>query len=125
MISGLALRMAGERLGLGSCSTGEAVRRLVRAKSTADSLTHARPYGMSVPYEKLFERFTTILKSHDGRPHWAKQHDLSRERLVSSYPKFEKFCEVRDKWDPANRWACEYGERHFGKAAEGLGLDYK
>lgn len=76
---------------------------------------------MSVPYEKLFERFTTILKSHDGRPHWAKQHDLSRERLVSSYPKFEKFCEVRDKWDPANRWACEYGERHFGKAAEALG----
>lgn len=75
-----------------------------------------------MPYETIFQNFTAIMKKHDGRPHWAKQHDFTRGTLRNIYPKFDKFNEVREKWDPEGRWGCEYGERHFGgRGDEGEG----
>jgi len=75
-----------------------------------------KPYGFSVPYRKLFERFEAILFRHGGRPHWAKAHNLRPETLRQLYPRFDDFVRVLEDVDPGGMFRNEYVQRHiFGK----------
>lgn len=66
-----------------------------------------------MPYRKLFERFEAILARHEGRPHWAKSHPLTRDDLRRLYPRFEDFIRVLDDVDPQGLFRNEYVERHL------------
>ncbi|THG99118.1 hypothetical protein EW026_g3174 [Hermanssonia centrifuga] len=83
----------------------------------ADELTRlvffSRPYGLNVPYRKLFERFEHILARHDGRPHWAKSHPLRSADLRKLYPRFDNFIHVLQTVDPNGIFRNEYIERHL------------
>lgn len=72
-----------------------------------------KPYGLPVPYQKLFTQFEDILIRHQGRPHWAKAHAFRRETLRTLYPRFDDFVKVLEQVDPHGRFRNEYIQRHF------------
>ena len=75
-----------------------------------------RPYGLNVPYRKLFARFEDILARHGGKPHWAKSHPLRPEALRRMYPRFDDFVRVLEEVDPHGMFRNPYVQRHiFGK----------
>ncbi|KAI0077661.1 L-gulonolactone/D-arabinono-1,4-lactone oxidase [Panus rudis PR-1116 ss-1] len=75
-----------------------------------------KPYGLNVPYRKLFERFESIMSRYGGRPHWAKAHRLRPDGLRVLYPRFDEFVRVIQDVDPQGMFRNEYVERHlFGK----------
>lgn len=82
-------------------------------RTTWIGIIQYKPYGLNVPYRKLFERFEAILARHEGRPHWAKSHPLTRDDLRRLYPRFEDFIRVLDDVDPQGLFRNEYVERHL------------
>ncbi|KAI0946179.1 hypothetical protein AcV7_010218 [Taiwanofungus camphoratus] len=72
-----------------------------------------KPYGLNVPYRKLFTRFESILTRHSGRPHWAKAHHLRPEDIRRLYPRFDDFIGVLEEVDPHGMLRNEYVQRHF------------
>ncbi|OBZ74341.1 L-gulonolactone oxidase [Grifola frondosa] len=75
-----------------------------------------KPYGLNVPYRKLFARFEDILARHGGKPHWAKAHRLRPDALRRLYPRFDDFVRVLEDVDPHGMFRNEYVQRHvFGK----------
>jgi FAD/FMN-containing dehydrogenase len=41
-----------------------------------------------------------VLSQFDARAHWGKIHFMTRERIARIYPEFEKFVEIRRRFDP-------------------------
>ncbi|KAI0717744.1 L-gulonolactone/D-arabinono-1,4-lactone oxidase [Cerioporus squamosus] len=75
-----------------------------------------KPYGLNVPYQKLFSRFEQILIRHGGRPHWAKTHPFGPEELRKHYEHFDDFVRVLEEVDAHGMFRNPYVERHiFGK----------
>ncbi|WRT67989.1 uncharacterized protein IL334_004964 [Kwoniella shivajii] len=72
-----------------------------------------RPYGLAVPYRKFHEKFASLLASHGGRPHWAKQHTLRPKDLEAVYPKFNDFKDVLHRVDPNGIMRSENVRRHI------------
>ena len=72
-----------------------------------------RPYGLNVPYRKLFERFERMIIRYNGRPHWAKAHPLRPEDLRKLYHHFDDFIRVLRDVDPHGLFRNEYVERHL------------
>lgn len=42
----------------------------------------------------------SVLRAHDGRPHWATRHDWGVDEVARAYPRFADFRRVRDDYDP-------------------------
>lgn len=72
-----------------------------------------RPYGLPVPYRKFQARFAEIAASHGGRPHWAKEHNLTPKGIEALYPKFGDFKAVLQRVDPEGVMRSEYVQRHI------------
>jgi FAD-linked oxidoreductase len=47
-----------------------------------------------------FTGIESILRAHDGRPHWGKVHTRTAEDLAPAYPRFADFLALRDRLDP-------------------------
>ena len=60
------------------------------------------------PVEGFFERCDEILTRYGGRPHWGKLHRTSPERLAAQFPDYERFKEVRRRFDPEGMFLNEY-----------------
>ncbi|OCH88944.1 L-gulonolactone/D-arabinono-1,4-lactone oxidase [Obba rivulosa] len=81
-----------------------------------------KPYGLNVPYKKLFERFEKIMARHGGKPHWAKAHHLGPDTLRQLYSRFDDFIGVLEEVDPNGMFRNEYVQRHlFGKRGSEFG----
>ncbi|KAG9292380.1 hypothetical protein G9A89_015250 [Geosiphon pyriformis] len=72
-----------------------------------------RPYHAPVPYKKYWAAYEEIMRSCQGRPHWAKAHTMTSEELTKSYPKFQDFQRLREKLDPDGMFLNPYLRRHF------------
>ncbi|HEY2203346.1 MAG TPA: D-arabinono-1,4-lactone oxidase [Pseudonocardia sp.] len=59
-------------------------------------------------HEPLFELTAEVLGAHGGRPHWAKWHPWTRDRLAEAYPRLADFQAVRDRHDPGRRFTNPY-----------------
>ncbi len=83
--------------------------------------TPRRPYGLPIPHLKLLSSFSSILSSFAGRPHWAKQHNLTAADFRTLYPMFDNFVKLTREMggDVAGggMWGSEYTRRHLGEAA--------
>ena len=55
-------------------------------------------------YEEEFRACEAVFRKYEGRPHWGKIHWQSREDLRALYPEFERFVEVRRRFDPEGRF---------------------
>ncbi|KAI0695312.1 D-arabinono-1,4-lactone oxidase-domain-containing protein [Cytidiella melzeri] len=82
-------------------------------KTTWIGIVQYKPYGLNMPYRKLFERFEQILARHEGRPHWAKSHPLRPDDLRKLYPRFDDFVRVLNEVDPRGIFRNEYVQRHI------------
>ncbi|KAJ1923982.1 D-arabinono-1,4-lactone oxidase [Tieghemiomyces parasiticus] len=72
-----------------------------------------KPFNKNVPYRNFWLDFERVMKSHDGRPHWAKYHLMSYEDLARVYPRLDDFLAVRRRLDPKNIFLNDYLKRHL------------
>ncbi|KGN33860.1 FAD-linked oxidoreductase [Knoellia sinensis KCTC 19936] len=56
----------------------------------------------------IFAAFESIVREHDGRPHWGKLHTLGAEDFARLYPRFGDVLRVRDRVDPDRRFANDH-----------------
>ncbi len=67
-------------------------------------------------YEWYFDGVEAVMAELDGRPHWGKLHGLDAETLGRRYPRFQEFVALRDRLDPAGRFANAHLDRVLGRA---------
>jgi L-gulono-1,4-lactone dehydrogenase len=56
----------------------------------------------------------SVMRAHDGRPHWGKLHTRTAADLAPAYPRFEEFLALRDRLDPDRLFANAYLRRVLG-----------
>nr|CAG8488971.1 4842_t:CDS:2 [Entrophospora candida] len=78
-----------------------------------------RPYYLSVPYEEYWNAYENIMRSFDGRPHWAKAHSMTPKELYKTYPKLTLFIELQKRLDPNSMFINDYIKRHLLLPSEG------
>ena len=60
-----------------------------------------RPYGKDVAHAHYWSAFQQIMLDSGGRPHWAKDFQLSADQLRRIHDSgFTRFLEVRNRLDP-------------------------
>ncbi|QBJ97825.1 FAD-binding protein [Rhodococcus sp. ABRD24] len=59
-------------------------------------------------HREYFDAVEAIARAVDGRPHWGKMHGRTAADLQPTYSRFDDFCTVRDKYDPARTFDNEY-----------------
>ncbi|MGV9679376.1 D-arabinono-1,4-lactone oxidase [Nocardia sp. NPDC003482] len=67
-----------------------------------------------MPYEPYFRACEEIFDTFEGRPHWGKRHFQTADTLRERYPHWDRFQEVRRRFDPKGRFANPYVERVLG-----------
>jgi L-gulono-1,4-lactone dehydrogenase len=65
-------------------------------------------------FEAYFRGVEAIMDDYEGRPHWGKRHYQSSHTLAPRYPEWERFQEVRRRFDPERKFANDYVERVLG-----------
>ncbi len=60
------------------------------------------------PYREFFTDLEPIFREFGGRPHWGKFHTCTRADLAAMYPRFDDFCALRQRLDPAGRFLSPY-----------------
>ncbi|WP_405135225.1 D-arabinono-1,4-lactone oxidase [Nocardia sp. NBC_01388] len=65
-------------------------------------------------YEPYFRACERVFDRYNGRPHWGKRHFQTAETLSRRYPEWEKFADVRKRFDPQGRFTNAYIERVLG-----------
>lgn len=74
--------------------------------------THA---AANEDYDYFFSLIEPIHRAHGGRPHWGKLHSLQYDDLVSLYPDFQRFCDLRKALDPEGKFLNPYLAGLFGE----------
>ena len=74
--------------------------------------THA---AVNEDYDYFFSLIEPIHRAHGGRPHWGKLHSLKHDELVSLYPDFQRFCDLRKDIDPGGKFLNPYLAGLFGE----------
>ncbi|KAJ2866099.1 D-arabinono-1,4-lactone oxidase [Coemansia erecta] len=72
-----------------------------------------RPFRKPVPYKKYWRAFEDIMRTHSGRPHWAKAHQMFYFDLRKAYPRFDDFVKIRAMCDPNGVFVNDYICRHI------------
>lgn len=70
-----------------------------------------RPYNKFVPYDKYWTAFEDIMMRHEGRPHWAKAHNVTSAQFNLMYPFFSRWRQLRKREDPTDTFVNGYLER--------------
>ncbi|MEC3952565.1 D-arabinono-1,4-lactone oxidase [Nocardia sp. CDC153] len=65
-------------------------------------------------YEPYFRACEAVFDRYHGRPHWGKRHFQTAETLRGRYPEWDRFAEVRRRFDPKGRFTNAYIERVLG-----------
>lgn len=66
------------------------------------------------PLRDFFDRCHALFTEYDGRPHWGKLHQTSAEHLRAQFPKYDRFREIRQQFDPDGIFLNEYLKPLFG-----------
>jgi FAD/FMN-containing dehydrogenase len=72
---------------------------------------HTSDWGDHTAY---FATMESIMRAHDGRPHWGKVHTRTADDLAPAYPRFGDFLAMRDRLDPDRLFANEHLRRGLG-----------
>jgi FAD/FMN-containing dehydrogenase len=65
-----------------------------------DSIAISVHHNAGLPFEIFFKDLEPIFVAFGGRPHWAKKHWRKADDLVSLYPEWNTFQEIRKQLDP-------------------------
>lgn len=66
-------------------------------------------------HRAYFGLMESIVRDHDGRPHWGKLHSLDAADLAGRYPRFGDFVALRDRLDPDRVLANPHLDRVLGR----------
>jgi FAD-linked oxidoreductase len=95
--------------------------RAAAADATWLSTSHGRESGYIAvhryfreDHHEYFAAVESILRAHDGRPHWGKIHTQDAASLAPLYPRFADFTAVRDRLDPSRTFTNDYTRRVLG-----------
>ncbi len=69
---------------------------------------------VGMEFETYFRSVEAIMDEYGGRPHWGKRHYQSAATLEPRYPEWERFQEVRERFDPGRRFENDYLRRVLG-----------
>ena len=85
------------------------------------STAHGRPTAyiavhqyVGMEFETYFRAVEAIMDEYDGRPHWGKRHYQTAATLKPRYPDWDKFREIRDRFDSDRRFENDYLRRVVG-----------
>ncbi|MFG1791261.1 D-arabinono-1,4-lactone oxidase [Nocardia sp. NPDC049149] len=67
-----------------------------------------------MPYEPYFRACEAVFDTFNGRPHWGKRHFQTADTLRERYPDWDRFAEVRQRFDPKGRFSNAYLNRVLG-----------
>ncbi|WP_207514377.1 D-arabinono-1,4-lactone oxidase [Longitalea luteola] len=67
----------------------------------------------SLPYEDYFNDIEKIFQSYGGRPHWGKKHSLKAPQLQQLYPEWNRFQQIRKRFDPNGIFLNDYLKNVF------------
>ncbi|WP_028479788.1 D-arabinono-1,4-lactone oxidase [Nocardia sp. CNY236] len=65
-------------------------------------------------FEPYFRACEAVFDRYHGRPHWGKRHFQTAAALRDRYPEWDRFAEVRRRFDPKGRFANAYLDRVLG-----------
>jgi FAD-linked oxidoreductase len=95
--------------------------RVVAPDDALLSTAHGRPTAyiavhqyLGMEYEAYFRGVEAIMDEYDGRPHWGKRHYQTATTLAPRYPEWERFAEIRRRFDPEGRYENDYTRRVLG-----------
>jgi len=71
-------------------------------------------YQKASQWKQFVKKIDTIMKKYEGRPHWAKYHQLTRRDFETMYPKWNDFLDIRRRYDPQGIFLNDYLEPLFG-----------
>jgi len=76
-------------------------------------------------YTELLRVVESVMRAHDGRPHWGKAHTADADVLAPRYPKWSAFAQLRRRLDPKGLFTSEYLRHLLGPvdAAEWLATE--
>jgi FAD/FMN-containing dehydrogenase len=67
----------------------------------------------ALPHKDYFDDIEKIFQEYGGRPHWGKKHSMKAADLQKVYPMWDKFHEIRKKFDPHGIFLNDYLKRVF------------
>jgi L-gulono-1,4-lactone dehydrogenase len=92
--------------------------RVVAPDDALLSTAHGRPTAyiavhqyLGMEYEAYFRGVEAIMDEYGGRPHWGKRHYQTAATLAPRYPEWERFAEIRGRFDPEGRYENDYTRR--------------
>ncbi|MFR9751335.1 D-arabinono-1,4-lactone oxidase [Nocardia sp. 004] len=65
-------------------------------------------------FEPYFRACEAVFDRYQGRPHWGKRHFQTAATLRERYPEWDRFAEVRRRFDPKGRFTNTYLDRVLG-----------
>jgi FAD-linked oxidoreductase len=69
---------------------------------------------VGMEFETYFRAVEAIMDEYGGRPHWGKRHYQSAATLRPRYPEWDRFLEIRERFDPERRFENDYLRRVLG-----------
>jgi FAD-linked oxidoreductase len=95
--------------------------RVTAADDALLSTAHGRPTAyiavhqyVGMEFEAYFRAVEAIMDDYAGRPHWGKRHYQTATTLAPRYPGWERFAEIRERFDPERRFENDYLRRVLG-----------
>jgi FAD-linked oxidoreductase len=92
--------------------------RVVAPDDALLSTAHERPTAylavhqyVGMEFETYFRAVEAIMDEYEGRPHWGKRHYQSAATLRPRYPQWDRFAEIRERFDPERRFENDYLRR--------------
>jgi len=64
-----------------------------------------------MPHHEYFLAGEEIFRRYDGRPHWGKLHSRTADELRPLYSEWDRFQDVRTRWDPDGVFMNDYLRR--------------
>jgi L-gulonolactone oxidase len=71
-------------------------------------------------WEAYFRAVEKIMNDYQGRPHWGKRHFQTAETLAPRYPDWDRFQEIRARFDPEGLFRNGYTDRVLGPVGAAL-----
>ena len=95
--------------------------RVVQPDDALLSTAYERPTAyvavhqyLGMEFESYFRAVEAIMDEYGGRPHWGKRHYQSAATLAPRYPEWDRFQELRERFDPERRFENDHLRRVLG-----------
>ena len=72
-----------------------------------------QPFGKKIAHEDYFKATHQLFSKYEGRPHWAKKHYYTPQKLLEKYPKWNDFKHIKTMLDPNKMFENEFLKTYF------------